>query len=100
MAHKKKRSPIKDYLIDNAISVKEAAAALKMNTQQLYRIISGVCRPRRATAQKLFEFMKGTVSMEEIRQFFEKPRCPYCERVLTEKILKMVEDKKEKLNSE
>lgn len=82
MTAEKKTHPLKKYLRDNEIRVEDAAKHMGINPQQLYRVMRGKCRPNLETTKKIYEYLKGTLSTQDIRPELDRPKCPCCKRLL------------------
>lgn len=97
MTKDKPKTLLKQYFRKNKISVREAAISMNMSLTQLYRILNGECRPNNITTRRLFEFLKGGLSKEDIQPKLAPPRCPCCNRVMKEYLVeKLKRDRKEK----
>ena len=75
-------TPLKKYFDDNGIKIKYAASKIGVDLNTLYKILSGEARPRILTAENIFRFVKGSLTMAQIRPELKREKCPCCNRLL------------------
>lgn len=82
MTKDKPKTLLKQYFQDHKIRVKDVVKATGISRYQFYKLLRGDCRPNNINTKKIYDYLKGGLTKDQIQPSLHKERCPCCQRVL------------------